>query len=308
MPVRPFAFAALFCLGFVAAPHAQWEALHPGGGGQIQDIELDPSTPGRLYSLSDVDGFYRSDDYGLSYRSLNEGLHTDAVSTLEVDPSDPDRLFLGTARGVLRSTDGGESWMPMGGSEAVVGGDNGDQLGIHVSTLAIDPVEPEHVYFANSWGWKSTYTFYWGPFGYNLTSDIIHPGQVYVTADGGETWDIVTFEPNTSYMDVYSIEVNPAANNEVYLAAHPGVYKSTDYGQTWAKLPTPAGAFLLARRGRDAGRSVPHRHVHHGSAAGLRRRPDAHPGPRQQRSEPEHLHLYRGRPERRGGFVDRARP
>ena len=215
----------------------------PAAAGRSRMSSSTPPIPGRLYSVSDVDGFYRSNDYGLSFESLNEGIHTDAVSTLEVDPSDSDRLFLGTARGVLRSTDGGDSWAPMAGSEAVPGGNDGKQLGIHVSTLTVDPSEPDRVYFANSWGWKHTYSFYWNNFGFNQTGDIIHPGQVYVTDDGGDSWDIVTFEPNAGYMDVYSIEVNPVASNEVYIAAHPGIYKSTDYGRTWDKLPTPASAF-----------------------------------------------------------------
>ena len=248
--LRLCAFLAL-TLAFYWPPtaDAQWEALHPGGGGQIQDIQLDPSEPGRLYTLSDVDGLYRSDNYGASFRSLNENLHTDATAALAIDPSDSDRLFLGTARGVLRSSDGGSTWAPMADTEKLLGGDPNDrtgivaQTGINVAAIEIDPVEPDRVYFANSWGWKHTYNFYWQQLGFNQTSDIIHPGQVYVTGDGGETWDIVTFEPESQYMDVYSIEVNPAANNEVYLAAHPGVYKSTDYGQTWDKLPTPADAF-----------------------------------------------------------------
>ena len=238
-----FALVALLPFALASAADAQWFPLHPGGGGQIQGIELDPSLPDRLYSLSDVDGVYRSDDGGQSFIAMNEALHTEAVSTIQVDPSDSDRLFLGTARGALRSTDGGLSWLPMGGSETVIGGSDGERTGIHVSTLTIDPVEPERVYFAHSWGWKHTYNFYWNALGFR-DSDTFHPGEVYVTSDGGETWDIVTFEPESQYMDVYSIEVNPAANNEVYLAAQPGIYKSTDYGQTWEKMSTPEGAFF----------------------------------------------------------------
>ena len=242
--ISPLRSLAVLAVLLAAPAAAQWLPLHPGGGGEIQDLVLDPATPGRVYSLSDVDGLYRSDDYGRSFRSLNEGIHTGAVSVLRVDPTDSGRLFLGTARGVIRSLDGGETWSPMGGSESAVGGDDGERTGLHVSSIAIDPVDPDRVYFANSWGWKHTYGFYWRSLGFNLTSDIVHPGQVYVTDDGGETWDVVTFEPEAGYMNVYSITVNPSAPNEVYVSAHPGLYKSEDHGQTWAKLPTPDGAFF----------------------------------------------------------------
>ena len=227
---------------------AQWAALHPGGGGQVQDVTLDPTHQGTVYVLSDVDGVYRSTDYGERFESLNEGLHTEAAATIEVDPSDSQRLFLGTARGVLRSTNGGQTWQPMADTEKAFGGNPNktglvERTGLHVSTIEIDPVDPDRVYFANSWNYKHTYGFYWGQLGFNTTSDIIHPGEVYVTDDGGDTWSVVEFESTAAFMDVYSIEVNPVSHNEVYLSAHSGLYKSEDYGQSWDKLPTPAGAF-----------------------------------------------------------------
>ena len=238
--------AIIVCSALVSVSSAAedgWTALHPGGGGQIQGLVLDPSVSGRVYSLSDVDGVYRSNDGGESYESLNSGLHTDAALGLAINPKNSNHLLLGTARGVLRSTNGGTTWTPVAGTTEAPGGDNDAKLGLPVAALAYDPVTPKRAYFANSWLFKDTYSFYWNQLGFNNTSDIKHPGRMYRTEDGGTTWKVVTFEPTASYMNVYNIAVNPAAHNEVYIAAHAGLYKSTNYGASWTKLAAPSGGY-----------------------------------------------------------------
>ncbi|MGK7913370.1 MAG: hypothetical protein AB4050_18105 [Synechococcus sp.] len=69
-------------------------------------------------------------------------------------------------------------------------------------------------------------------------------GLVHITRDGGRTWQNVSpdFPPDT---DVYELEVSPHDPATLYLAASryrtandfkPYLYKTTDYGKTWANL------------------------------------------------------------------------
>ncbi|MFC4439304.1 MULTISPECIES: WD40/YVTN/BNR-like repeat-containing protein [Natrialbaceae] len=103
------------------------------GYGDAEDVESDavmsvtisPHDPDVVYAGTEPSRVYRSDDGGDSWEHL-EGLvdlpsaddwffpprpHTHHVRWLEVDPFDPDRLYVGIEAGAfVLSTNGGESW------------------------------------------------------------------------------------------------------------------------------------------------------------------------------------------------------
>ena len=82
-------------------------------------------------------------------------------------------------------------------------------------------------------------------------------GLVYLTRDGGQTWENVTPKglPETL---VNAIEVSPHDPGTVYIATtrykfndmKPGLYKSTNYGQSWKRIDTgiPEGAYTRVVR------------------------------------------------------------
>jgi photosystem II stability/assembly factor-like uncharacterized protein len=77
----------------------------------------------------------------------------------------------------------------------------------NIAVLAVDPQDPKIVYAATSWD------------------------GVYRSADGGQSW--------TKYGDLYgaySIIVNKANPNEVFLGGGNGVYRSTNRGLTWTDI------------------------------------------------------------------------
>jgi hypothetical protein len=235
---------------------AQWEIKHPGQGGQVQDIVLAKAKPGRVYVLSDVEGLYRSEDYGASYKSISKDLHNSMCFTLASDPQDAGRVYLGTIRGVLYSDNGGDTWNAIQHTINWQGpSGTSAQRGMPVATITIDPTNANNVYFANSWKIKDGLSV-WGAFGFNnafstSNEDLYHTGRIWVSRDRGATWTEVVFEPVSNYMNIHSITVNPANPAQIFVSAHTGLYVSNNYGASgsWTKINTPTGAYF--GRGMD---------------------------------------------------------
>jgi len=119
-----------------------WAPLSGRGGlpaahGRV-GLAVAPSLPGRVYALVDAEpdgGLYRSDDAGATWRKTTgdtrlwqRGWYFGRV---EVDPSDPDRVWVMNTV-LLESTDGGASFVPVAG----------DPTGDDYHDLWIDPRDP----------------------------------------------------------------------------------------------------------------------------------------------------------------------
>ena len=85
------------------------------------------------------------------------------VRSLNFDPQNPDRIYLGTSTGTLfLSSDGGHNWSRL----AHLGGD--DNVLDHI---AIDPQNPKHIY-VSAWSVVNQ-----------------QAGDVYRSTDGGNNWE-----------------------------------------------------------------------------------------------------------------------
>jgi hypothetical protein len=207
-----------------AGPASQWLHRHPGGGGQIQGISADPNIPGRLYTCSDVEGMYRSDDWGYSWRSIGRGIIHHMVFYVAVDPRDSDTLYAGTLYGLSKSTDAGVSWSTLLG-------------GFSSAAFDFDPFVPNRFIAANSWYIKDS----------QLTSQTSQPDQlpvgerrIMLSEDGGKSFRKVVYEEATGYAQCYSVTFDPTRRGHVYLGAFSGLYRSTDGGVSFVRLPAPA--------------------------------------------------------------------
>lgn len=98
---------------------------YPSFGHCVHKVTRHPARPERLY-LQNHGGVYRSDDEGLSWHSIAEGLPADFGFPVVVHPHDPDTVFVfplnagegryptgGRAR-VWRSQDAGATWAELG--------------------------------------------------------------------------------------------------------------------------------------------------------------------------------------------------
>ena len=199
--------------------------------------------------------------------------HSGWVNAVAVDPRNSDVVYLGTDGGVWRTTDGGQTWIPL----------TDDQPSLQIGALALDPTNPDIVYagttisnffFGNlgagilkSTDAGTTWTLLPGPLptGPGLEASVwslaVCPGDgnivlavdqsataaaVYRSADGGNTWGQVV-APNMAWAG--QVLFDPSNGNIAY-ATLGGVYKSTDGGSTWTSAAgtganaLPAGSYF----------------------------------------------------------------
>lgn len=141
------------------------------------------------------------------------------ISDIEFNPKQPAIVYAGAATGgVFKSTDTGESWVPIFDDQAV----------LTIGDIVIDPVHPE--------------TLYVGTGEANGGHNNFAGGGLYKSMNGGQTWTLLGLEATTS---IGRIRVDPSNTNRIFVAAvgsyfapnpERGLYRSEDGGQTWERI------------------------------------------------------------------------
>jgi photosystem II stability/assembly factor-like uncharacterized protein len=165
---------------------ADWPLENPEVGYCVHCLVMSPSDETRMYQQNHV-GMHRSDDQGLTWTEISDGLPTEFGFAAAVHPHDRDTFYVipldpGHGRtmpeghaAVWRTRDAGSSWQRL---------DKGlpqedAYLGVLRRGMAIDREEVPGLYFGTS------------------------TGQVYASADEGESWsEIAGYLPGISSVDV----------------------------------------------------------------------------------------------------------
>jgi len=134
------------------------------------------------------------------------------VRSLNFDPKNPDRIYLGTSTGTLfLSNDGGHSWSRL----AHLGGD--DNVLDHIS---IDPQNPKHIY-VSAWSVENQ-----------------QAGDVYRTHDGGNNWETLSDMHGKS---VRAMAISASDSKILVAGALDGVFRSNNGGNSWQRI-SPSNA------------------------------------------------------------------
>ena len=134
-----------------------------------------------------------------------------SVRSLTADPSNPDRMILGTGTGqAYVTTDGAQSWQRLRGFRP--------PANWVVDDLLIDPNAP-NVLYAGMWAL--------GRGG----------GGVYKSIDNGETWTEMT---GMAGQDVRALALAPSDSRVLVAGSRDGVFRSRDGGETWKRI-SPLG-------------------------------------------------------------------
>jgi photosystem II stability/assembly factor-like uncharacterized protein len=222
--------------------HESVPSWQPGAGGMcLHTILLDPAGGERMFVAISAAGVFRSDDAGKTWRPANRGLRTESIPDPEAEvghcvhriarhPSRPDVLFMQKHWDVMRSDDAGESWREISGN---LPSDFGYAIDVHAhnpETIYVVPIksDAEHytpdgmlrVYRSRNGGndWEAlTKGLPQRDCYVNVLRDAMAVdsldecgvyfgttgGQVYASADAGETWSPIVRDLPT----VLSVEV-----------------------------------------------------------------------------------------------------
>jgi photosystem II stability/assembly factor-like uncharacterized protein len=149
-------------------------------------VVIDPAEPSRLYVVAFGGGLWRSDDRGAHWRRLRRGLSlVSSMTSLAVDPKNPQQLYLGALGKVFKSTDRGETWAEQSHGLPAEG---------YVRTLIVHPQTPRIVYagtdagvFISGNGGHTWYPMNGGLPGFNLVLllDPVNPNKLYAATGNG---------------------------------------------------------------------------------------------------------------------------
>ena len=213
----------------------------------IGALQLAPSDPRIVYAATGEqtsgNGVYKSTDAGATW--TNVGLRdTEILTSLIVDPKDPNAVLVGalggpppsSQRGVFRTTNGGQTW------EKVLYKD--DDVG--VVDLALDPTNRKVVYAAL---WRAGRSFF-GP-----TDGKKKAGPdafIYKSVDQGKTWKEISghgLPPDN--LGRIGIAVAPGNKGKrVFAIMNQGLFRSDDAGQNWQQIthdPRVVGSWYFSR-------------------------------------------------------------
>ena len=184
--------------------------LIPSGGPGVSDFAFDPDDATIVYLATYR--LFRSDDSGLLWKPIDNGLPSGRIGAVLVDRVDPDKddehktLWAGTAHGIYRSLDTGTVWEYLGLQERVI------------FSIVQDPDDPSFFMLGTNRG-------------------------AYVSTGGGGDWDLLAapFEN----VGVFSVVLAPTDSSTIYVATQSGAYVSRDRGQSWTVLTLPGSSARL---------------------------------------------------------------
>jgi photosystem II stability/assembly factor-like uncharacterized protein len=185
-----------------------WDTILTVPNSGISFFEICGLAQDYIYVLTNNNNFYRSSDGGISW-VLKTSPPTFLVNIMVVNQRDSNTIFLasgdylyGYVGDILKSIDGGSSWMKMNNGLPA-------PYDRYLYSLIMNPVEPDILYVG---------TYGWG---------------VYKTVNGAENWEWI----NLTKAPVFSIHIDENDPDIIYACTiDEGVLKTTNEGLCWQKL------------------------------------------------------------------------
>ncbi len=207
------------------APVANWQCLGPNNqGGRVISHAFDPTDVQTVWVGSASGGLWKTADGATTWTAMTDQIPNLAIGAVAIQPQNPSVMLIGTGEGyllspwfqygigVLRSTDGGNTWNP---TSLTID----DSLQFASLGFAWDPINTNNVYLATTFG-------------------------IFKSADAGITWSQTLSGIGTSIVINKKSSANVYASLQDYTGSVGGIYHSSNYGVSWtllsSGLPVPA--------------------------------------------------------------------
>lgn len=231
-----------------------WTVIRKGKTHErIHTLRINPANPNIIYAGSQSE-MIKSTDGGANWAScklpaervFDKPIRLTSPSIaypydIALNPVNPNMVYVATSGGVMKSTDGGASWVSI----------NAGLPGPNVSVLAIDPsraqtvfaATPEQSLFKSTDGGASWAASRTGLGDALINALAVSPSQKYLvyagtnrgvakSTDGGVHWTMAKAALHD--LDIRSLVVSPADSNIIYAKLlHPPSFRSTNRGASW---------------------------------------------------------------------------
>jgi photosystem II stability/assembly factor-like uncharacterized protein len=180
-----------------------WEAINYGLPPQcdVRALIAHPQHQGLLFAGTDH-GCFRSQDGGLSWKSIRSIDETIEVWSLYICPQYPNLMFAGTRPGRLYgSRDGGQTWAQLPLELPTT---------TRLTTMAVDPEDTETIYVG------------------------VQVGGMLRSVDGGRRWEIIN--DGLADADIHALCVCPSSPPTLHVATASDIFRSSDWGEHWQPL------------------------------------------------------------------------
>ena len=251
------------------ANQSAWAFVGPdtsnGGGyygiGRINVVAFHPTDPNTYWIGSAGGGAWRTKDGGQSWTPMYHNLIALGVGDIDYNPINPNTIYLCTGDrdagdtysvGVMKSTDGGNTWNATG-----LAFNTSDYF--LANTLVISPADTNTLLLAADWGiyrstnggtsWTNVYNgdfkeVVYCPSNPNVVyaAGSINSGdaEVHRSSDGGQTWTQVTNVASVNRVSIAVCPANPAIVKAIFSDASSsglaGIYSSSDTGHNFTQI------------------------------------------------------------------------
>jgi photosystem II stability/assembly factor-like uncharacterized protein len=209
--------------------------------GRVSALAIDPTNNDVVFLGAGDGGVWKTTDGGSTWNPVTDEMPSLSIGSIAIAASNHNVIYVGTGEGnvigsggaafdayygagILKSTDGGNTWAHIPGPFAGPTNSASHFGGAYIPSIAVKP-DNENIVLAGvymySAGWKS---------------------GIYRSTDGGNNWTQVLLQGTSSSapaMELYFVDtttVLASVGNSPSQSAYWGVYKSTDAGATWTKI------------------------------------------------------------------------
>jgi photosystem II stability/assembly factor-like uncharacterized protein len=184
---------------------------------RITTVMVDPTEPSTIWAGVEIDALFRSRDGGMTWQPFGQGLSSRDIHGMAIVPQNgkAKRWIVSTNNDMNVSTDAGETWQPQNVGKSLPWS--------YCRGLAQMPGRPETIFLGNGDGPPGTV------------------GLPALSTDGGSTWRSAAMAARANGT-IWNFGVHAADPELVYTSSVNGeVYRSTDGGESYEKLPREFG-------------------------------------------------------------------